>query len=65
MTVSLKYDSTGNWQDARTITATAKKSFIVPLILRRNDHFRLKLAGSGGFKVWSVAVVRYAGSFLQ
>lgn len=65
MTVSLKYDSTGNWQDAKTITATAKKSFIVPLILRRNDHFRLKLSGTGNFKVWSVAVVRYAGSHLQ
>lgn len=65
MTVSLKYDSAGSWQDAKTISATAKKSFIVPLILRRNDHFRLKLSGSGGFKVWSVAIVRYSGSHLQ
>ena len=65
MNVRVKYDSRGDWITAKTITTETKKSFIVPLILRRNDHFRLKLSGTGDFKVWSIAPVRYAGSHLQ
>ena len=65
MSVLVRYDSRGDWITAKTITAAAKKSFIVPLILRRCDHFRLKLTGTGDFKVWSIAPVRYSGSHLQ
>ena len=65
MDVMVRYDSRGDWINAKTITTAVKKSFIVPLILRRCDHFRLKLTGTGDFKVWSLAPIRYSGSHLQ
>lgn len=65
MDVKVRYDSRGDWITARTLTSSVKQSFTIPLILRRCDHFRLKLAGTGDFKVWSIAPIRYSGSHLQ
>ncbi len=65
MSVLVRYDSRGDWITAKTVTAAAKKTFTIPLVLRRCDHFRLKLAGTGDCKVWSLSPVRYSGSHLQ
>ena len=35
------------------------------MILRRCDHFRLKLTGTGESVIYSLTEVRYAGSQLQ
>lgn len=42
-----------------------KYSFHVPLILRRCDHYRLKLEGTGPAKVYSITEEKYGGSWLQ
>ncbi len=60
------YDSDGEWHSAGTLEgAAAKRSENLPLILRRCDHFRLKLRGSGDAVVYSLTELRYPGSNLQ
>lgn len=64
MAVHIQYDSSGEWETVYGMTATAKKSFNVPLILRRCDHYRLKLTGTGMARVYSITGLKYAGSHL-
>ncbi|MBO7667768.1 MAG: hypothetical protein J6T26_04830 [Firmicutes bacterium] len=64
------YDSSGTWTPAGTLTGenltgTEKKSYNLPLILRRCDHFRLKLTGTRECVIYSLTEVRYSGSHLQ
>ena len=60
------YDSDGVWHSAGTLEgAAAKGSRSLPLILRRCDHFRLKLRGVGGAVIYSLTELRYPGSELQ
>ena len=60
------YDTDGVWHSAGTLEgAAAKGSRGLPLILRRCDHFRLKLRGVGGAVIYSLTALRYPGSELQ
>lgn len=63
------YDSDGVWKEIGTITGetggSPKRSYNLPMILRRCDHFRLKLTGTGESVIYSLTEVRYAGSQLQ
>lgn len=66
LAVKVMYDSDGVWRDAGSLAgAKVKSSFNLPLILRRCDHFRLKLAGVGDAVIYSLTTVKYAGSNLQ
>ncbi len=62
MTVQVQYDSDGVWHTVKTLSAETKQSSLIPLVLRRCDHFRLRLSGTGGARVYSLAVTRYGGS---
>lgn len=65
--VKIKYDD-GNTKSVGTITGTSsakKKTYILPLILRRCDHYRLSLDGYGDAVIYSIAVERYSGSQFQ
>jgi hypothetical protein len=42
-----------------------KKTYILPLILRRCDHYRLSMDGNGDAVIYSIAVERYSGSQFQ
>ncbi|MBR4703235.1 MAG: hypothetical protein IKO91_05265 [Oscillospiraceae bacterium] len=64
LAVHVRYDG-GAWEEKRTITATEKMSYHVPLILRRCDHYTLKLTGIGGATVYSVTEEKYGGSWKQ
>lgn len=64
LTVSIRYDG-GTYGAVKTVTATAKQSYVLPLIVRRCDHWNLKLNGTGGCKVYSIAQTRYVGSEKQ
>ena len=63
------YDSDGVWHEIGTVTGetggSPKRSYNLPMILRRCDHFRLKLTGTGESVIYSLTEVRYAGSQLQ
>ena len=64
LTVSIRYDG-GAYSAVRTVTATQKQSYVLPLIVRRCDRWNLKLNGSGGCRVYSIAQTRYTGSEKQ
>ncbi|MBQ2634707.1 MAG: hypothetical protein IJF88_09060 [Oscillospiraceae bacterium] len=62
----LRFDSTGGWMQAGQITNRGRKSsFYLPIIPRRADHFRLRLEGVGGCRVYSLALDLAGGSELQ
>jgi hypothetical protein len=61
--IFVQFDSDGVWRKIRWAAAsTAKKSFCLPIIPRRTDHYRLRLSGVGGCRVFSLARDRYSGS---
>lgn len=60
------FDSDGEWRQVGSVAGAAvKKSYILPLILRRCDHFRLKLTGTGDCVIYSLTEDKYNGSSLQ
>lgn len=65
--VKIKYDD-GSTKSVGTITSTSsakKKTYILPLILRRCDHYQLSMDGYGDAVIYSIAVERYSGSQFQ
>lgn len=53
--VSVMYDSSGEWRPVKTFTATKKMSFTYPIKLRRCDHYRLKLVGTGYWELQAMS----------
>lgn len=62
--VLIQYDSDGVWREVRTLKATVKRSFYLPLIPRRADHLRLRLEGVGAWRLYSLVREAYSGSAL-
>lgn len=60
--VDVQFDSDGVWHRVKTLTATVKGSFVLPIIPRRSDHFRIRLSGRGNWKLWSLVRESYIGS---
>jgi hypothetical protein len=50
----IMYDSSGKWEHVGTIVGNNLKSMNVPVRPRRCDHFRLKIEGEGGAKIFSI-----------
>lgn len=64
--VLLQFDSDGTWQEVAKIEAEdRKRSYYLPIIPRRTDHYRLKMEGMGGCKVHSLVRESYSGSELR
>lgn len=61
-TVYLKYDSEPEWNEVMTVSAIGKRSYVLPVIPRRLDHFRMKIEGCGGCRINSIAREVSAGS---
>lgn len=62
LTVRVKYDSEEEWRTVSTLAAERKRSFVIPLIPRRCDHWRLRLEGRGAWTLHSLSREYYAGS---
>lgn len=60
--VLIRFDSSGQWRNVATLETSNKRSFYLPIIPRRNDHFRLKLVGTGEWKLFSLVRKSYIGS---
>ena len=60
--VLVEYDSDGIWHDAGYMEGSGLGSFVLPLRLRRCDHFRLRLEGSGGMRLYSFSKLFETGS---
>lgn len=61
--VSIRPDS-GQWMGIASLAASRKKTYLIPIVPRRCDHFRVKLEGTGNWKLWSMSRKRYIGSEL-
>jgi hypothetical protein len=64
LTVEMQFDSDGIWRPVSTLTATVKRSWYLPIIPRRSDHFRIRLTGTGGWRLFSLVRESYSGSEL-
>ena len=62
--VYIQFDSDGVWQTVKELKADRKKSFYLPIIPRRCDHYRIKVEGKGGWKLHSMVRETYSGSEL-
>lgn len=60
--VYIQFDSDGYWQEAANFYTAVKKSFQLPIIPRRCDHFRIKLTGVGQWRLYSLTTESYVGS---
>lgn len=59
--IEIMYDSE-NWQKVMEYTGTKKRSYQVPVRIKRCDHFKLRLSGNGAVKVYSIAQMIQEGS---
>ena len=62
----LQFDTDGSWQRVNgALGEGVKRSYYLPIIPRRGDHYRLKLEGTGGCRIYSLAREYYSGSELK
>lgn len=62
----LQFDTDGVWQRVNgALGEGVKRSYYLPIVPRRGDHYRLKLVGVGGCRVYSLAREYYSGSELK
>ena len=66
--IDINYDSEKNdsgriWRIIKTISPGSKKSYVLPVIPRRADHFRLRIKGKG-FVLYSLSHEYYDGTAL-
>lgn len=61
--VWLQFDSDGVWVKVKDVLGEGpKKSYYLPIIPKRADHYRLKLTGTGNCKIHSMAREYYVSS---
>lgn len=62
----LMCDSDGVWLPVGdALGEDVKRSYYLPIIPRRADHYRLKITGTGGCRIHSIAREHYTGSALR
>ena len=62
LTVSLRYDSQGEWEEQGSISFTGTDSAMLPIRPRRCDHLQLRLEGQGQLLLYSIARIYEEGS---
>lgn len=60
ITAAVQYDSDGVWHTLAAVAAGAKRSVTLPVVPRRCDHFRLRLTGTGAWRLQSLAYTQAA-----
>ena len=60
----IQYDSCGEWETLYNMTSTNLRSFSIPVLPRRCDHFKLRIEGIGGAKIYSITKTLEEGSDL-
>lgn len=64
--VWMQFDSDGRWQKVSSALGQGvKRSYYLPIIPRRADHYRLKLTGTGGCRIYSLTRETSTGSQLR
>lgn len=60
----LQYDSSDEWEHKFNMSGKGTKTFTVPVIPKRCDHFKYKIVGKGGCKIHSITKTIEQGSDL-
>lgn len=64
--IFLQFDSDGVWHCVKHLVGEGqKRSYYIPIIPRRCDHYRMKLVGTGACRVHSLVREVYSGSELK
>lgn len=64
--VWMMFDSDGVWQPVwAPLGEGVKRSYYLPIVPRRADHYRLRITGTGGCRIFSLAREQYHGSELR
>lgn len=58
----IEYDSDGVWKHVGHMEGVGTNTFMLPVIARRCDHFRLRLEGMGEIRIYSFSKIYEAGS---
>ena len=58
----LQYDSSGRWEHKFNMAGKGTRTFSVPVIPKRCDHFKYKIVGTGGCKIYSITKTTEQGS---
>ena len=58
----IQYDSNPKWEHKGTMEGKTLRSFTLPVIPRRCDHFRIKIAGHGEVQILSISKTLEIGS---
>ena len=58
----LQYDSSGEWEHKFNMSGRGTRTFTVPVIPKRCDHFKYKIVGKGGCKIHSITKTTEQGS---
>ena len=60
--VYVQFDSSGRWEYRGTMRGNGLKTFVIPVRGRRCDHMRIRLAGIGQVKIYSMMRTMEKGS---
>ena len=60
--IEMQFDSDGIWQPVKELYAEKKRSYYLPIIPRRCDHFRIRMSGQGECRLYSLVREVYTGS---
>lgn len=58
----LQYDSSGDWEHIFNMSGKATRTFTIPVMPRRCDHFKYRIEGTGECKVHSITKTIEEGS---
>ncbi len=58
----LQYDSCGEWEHKFSMSGTGTRTFSIPIIPKRCDHFKYKISGRGHCKIHSITKTVEEGS---
>lgn len=58
----IQYNSSGEWEHKFNMSGKGTRTFTVPIIPKRCDHFKYKITGKGGCKVHSITKTLEQGS---
>lgn len=58
----IQYDSCGEWEHKFNMSGTGTRTFSIPIIPKRCDHFKYKISGRGNCKIHSVSKTVEEGS---
>lgn len=60
--VRIRYDDSEHWETVSSIGGHGTKSYSIPVLPRRCDHFAIRIEGKGTCKIYSISKVLEIGS---